>query len=148
MCKQTCPIGTLRRFAIAFIMNRILSVVELWVDRYISLEMVDCLWKFGSCPSAHYCGCAAVEGNSLSLAPAARASSLAREPFSRIAGVARTDYKPVSYTHLAMMLTNDDLPDFTWFAPLGSTEIDEGYVLSFDKYMEEGLMPNLSLIHI
>ena len=36
---------------------------------------------------------AAAEGNSLSLAPAARASSLAREPWGRIAGVARTDYK-------------------------------------------------------
>ena len=34
---------------------------------------------------------AAAEGNSLSLAPAARASSLAREPWGRIAGVARTD---------------------------------------------------------
>ena len=44
----------------------------------------------------------------------------------------------------AMMLTNDELPDFTWFAPLGSSEIEEGYVLSFDKYMEEGLMPNLT----
>ena len=44
----------------------------------------------------------------------------------------------------AMMLTNDDLPDLTWFAPIGTAEIDEGYVLSFDKYMEEGLMPNLT----
>ena len=34
-----------------------------------------------------------VEGNSLSLAPAARASSLEREPFSRIARVAREDKK-------------------------------------------------------
>ena len=34
-----------------------------------------------------------IESNSLSLAPAARASSLEREPFSRIAGVAREDKK-------------------------------------------------------
>ena len=54
--------------------------------------MVDCLWKFYACPcpmAAHYCGCAAAEGNSLSLAPAARASSLAREPFCRSARTVR-----------------------------------------------------------
>ena len=34
---------------------------------------------------------AAAEGNSLSLAPAARASSLKREPGGRIAGIARND---------------------------------------------------------
>ena len=37
---------------------------------------------------------AVAEGNSLSLAPAARASSLAREPWGRIARIARTDKKP------------------------------------------------------
>lgn len=44
----------------------------------------------------------------------------------------------------AMLLTNDELPDITGFAPLGSEEIEDGYVMCFDKYMEEGLMPNLT----
>ena len=51
--------------------------------------MVDCLWKFCPRPSAHYCGCAAAEGNSLRRCGA---SSLAREPWGRVARVARTDY--------------------------------------------------------
>lgn len=44
----------------------------------------------------------------------------------------------------ALLLTNDDLPDLCWFNPLSSKEIDDGYVLSFDQYMEDGLMPNLT----
>lgn len=44
----------------------------------------------------------------------------------------------------ALLLTNDDLPDLCWFNNLTSKEIDDGYVLSFDQYMEDGLMPNLT----
>ena len=43
----------------------------------------------------------------------------------------------------ALLLQSDELPDIPWWATGSMEEINEGYYLALDPYIEDGLMPNL-----